>query len=236
MPLTCIAIDDEPLALALISDYIQRIPELKLLHTFEDAVSGARYLEHHPVDLLFIDINMPDINGTDLVRALKQQPLTIFTTAHRQFAYEGFELEAIDYLLKPIPFERFSKAVQRAVSLKAFRYPAPIPSDRHFFVRSEYRMIKIDCDQVMYVEGLEDYVKIHLANDKPVLSLMTMKAILEKLPPGVFRRIHRSYIIHTGKVISIHQKKVSLAGGKELPVSDTYLDFIQEWMQKSQVG
>ncbi|NCI48263.1 LytR/AlgR family response regulator transcription factor [Sediminibacterium soli] len=232
MPITSIAIDDEPLALALISEYAARIPELSLVQTFEDAISGAEYLRQYPVDVLFIDINMPDITGIDLVRSLEKKPLTIFTTAYKQFACEGFELEAIDYLLKPIAFDRFSKAVQRAGSLKAFRYPAHPATGQHFFVRSEYRMIRIECAQVQYIEGLEDYVKIHIDNEKPVLTLMTMKAIMEKLPAGLFRRIHRSYIIPLRRVKAIHNRKLLLDRGRELPISDSYLGFIQEWTQQ----
>jgi DNA-binding LytR/AlgR family response regulator len=230
IPVTCIAIDDEPLALTLISEYAARIPELRLLQTFEDAISGAQFLKENKVDVLFIDINMPDITGTELVRSLEKKPLTIFTTAYKQFAYEGFELEAIDYLLKPIAFDRFQKAVQRAISLKAFRYPEK--AGRHFFVRSEYRMIRIECDHVLYIEGLEDYVKIHLDNERPVLTLMTMKAMMEKIPAEIFRRIHRSYIIPVKNIRSVHNKKIMLHNGQELPVSDSYLDFIQEWSQK----
>lgn len=232
MPVTCIAIDDEPLALALISEYAARIPELRLLQTFEDAMSGAQFLKENKVDVLFIDINMPDITGTELVRSLEKKPLTIFTTAYKQFAYEGFELEAIDYLLKPIAFDRFQKAVQRAISLKAFRYPEKAAAGQHFFVRSEYRMIRIECDHVLYIEGLEDYVKIHLNNERPVLTLMTMKAMMEKIPANIFRRIHRSYIIPVKNVRSVHNKKIVLHNGQELPVSDSYLEFIQEWLQK----
>ncbi|HEX7692238.1 MAG TPA: LytTR family DNA-binding domain-containing protein [Sediminibacterium sp.] len=230
MPVTCIAIDDEPLALTLISEYAARIPELRLLQTFEDAISGAQFLKENKVDVLFIDINMPDITGTELVRSLENKPLTIFTTAYKQFAYEGFELEAIDYLLKPIAFDRFQKAVRRAISLKAFRYPEK--AGQHFFVRSEYRMIRVECDHVLYIEGLEDYVKIHLDNERPVLTLMTMKAMMEKIPAEIFRRIHRSYIIPVKNVRSVHNKKIMLHNGQELPVSDSYLDFIQEWSQK----
>jgi DNA-binding LytR/AlgR family response regulator len=193
-------------------------------------MSGARFLKENTVDVLFIDINMPDITGTELVRSLEKKPLTIFTTAYKQFAYEGFELEAIDYLLKPVAFDRFQKAVQRAISLQAFRYPEK--AGQHFFVRSEYRMIRIECDHVLYIEGLEDYVKIHLDNERPVLTLMTMKAMMEKIPADIFRRIHRSYIIPVKKVRSVHNKKIMLHNGQELPVSDSYLDFIQEWLQK----
>ncbi len=231
MELKCIAIDDEPFALELIRQYVAKVPELKLIQTFDDAITGGEFLRTNKVDLLFIDINMPDITGIELVRSLTDKPTTIFTTAYKKFAFEGFELEAIDYLLKPISFERFSKAVQRAISFHELRNPQKNADtgSEYFFVRSEYKMIKIELDNILYIEGLEDYIKIHLANEKPVLTLMTLKAIIEKLPVKDFKRIHRSYIIPVNKVKSILNRKVTLTNGTELPISDSYASFINEW-------
>jgi two-component system LytT family response regulator len=232
MQLKCIAIDDEPLALELIRQYVDRVPELQLVQTFDDAITGGEFLRANTVDLLFIDINMPDITGIELVRSLKNKPATIFTTAYKKFAFEGFELEAVDYLLKPISFERFLKAVKRVIDFHAVKYPAKTSTSEHFFVRSEYRMVKIELDEIDYIEGLEDYIKIHLANAKPVITLMTLKATLEKLPEEKFKRIHRSYIIPVNKVHSILNRKLTLTNGTELPVSDSYASFISEWMKK----
>lgn len=231
MQLKCIAIDDEPLALELLRQYISRVPELQLVQTFEDAITGSEFLRNNTVDLLFIDINMPDITGIELVRSLKNKPATIFTTAYRKFAFEGFELEAVDYLLKPIPFERFFKAVRRVIDFHAVKYPAQPVGPEHFFVRSEYRMVKIEMDKIEYIEGLEDYIKIHLTNEKPVLTLMTLKSVLEKLPADKFRRIHRSYIVPVSKVQSILNRKLKLSSGTELPISDSYASFVNEWTQ-----
>lgn len=199
MSLRCIAIDDEPLALELISEYAARIPELQLLQTFEDAISGGEFLRAHGVDLLFIDINMPDITGIELVRSLQHKPAIIFTTAYKKFAYEGFELEAVDYLLKPFSFDRFSKSVQRALMFRDMQQPQ---ADDALFVRAEYRMVRIEMEKILYIEGLEDYIKIHIENEKPLLTLMTLKAVLEKLPADKFMRIHRSYIIPAKRVRS----------------------------------
>ncbi|MDB5209586.1 MAG: response regulator [Sediminibacterium sp.] len=232
MQLKCIAIDDEPLALELIKQYIERVPELQLVQTFDDAITGGEFLRANTIDLLFIDINMPDITGIELVRSLKDKPATIFTTAYKKFAFEGFELEAVDYLLKPISFERFLKAARRVIDFHAVKYPAKAATDEHFFVRSEYRMVKIEMNEIDYIEGLEDYIKIHLTNVKPVLTLMTLKAVLEKLPEEKFQRIHRSYIVPVNKVQSILNRKLTLANGAELPVSDSYVAFINEWMKK----
>lgn len=232
MQLKCIAIDDEPLALELIRQYVDRVPELQLVQTFDDAITGGEFLRANTVDLLFIDINMPDITGIELVRSLKNKPATIFTTAYKKFAFEGFELEAVDYLLKPISFERFLKAVRRVIDFHAVKNSAKENCSEHFFVRSEYRMVKIELNEIDYIEGLEDYIKIHFTNAKPVLTLMTLKAVLEKLPEEKFKRIHRSYIIPVNKVQSILNRKLTLTNGTELPVSDSYASFINEWIKK----
>ena len=230
MELKCIAIDDEPLALELIRQYVARVPELKLVHSFDDAITGGEFLRQNKIDLLFIDINMPDITGVELVRSLKDKPITIFTTAYKKFAFEGFELDAIDYLLKPISFGRFYKAVQRAFTFYTLRHQKQgLPEDAYFFVRSEYKMIRIGMADILYIEGLEDYIKIHLAGEKPVLTLMTLKSIMEKLPEKEFRRIHRSYIVPLGRIKSVLNRKVTLTNDVELPVSDTYASFINEW-------
>lgn len=231
MVLKCIAIDDEPPALDLIAAYIERTPQLQLLQTFDDAISGSEFLRNNPVDLLFVDINMPDITGIELVKALEEKPMVIFTTAYKKFAYEGFELDAVDYLLKPIDFTRFSKAVSKALEYNEYRKNSQAAGANHLFVRSEYRVIKIGLDDIEYIESLEDYIKIHLVNDRPVMTLMPLKKVLEKLPGDKFRRIHRSYIIAVPKVKSVLHRKVQLANGKELPISDSYIDFVDDWMK-----
>ncbi|MBL7733190.1 MAG: response regulator transcription factor [Chitinophagaceae bacterium] len=229
MPLKCIAIDDEPLALALIKEYCSRCPELQLLHTFDDAISGSEYLRQHPADLLFIDINMPDITGLDLVRSLEEKPMIIFTTAHKQFAVEGFDLDAVDYLLKPISFDRFAKAVAKATEYYDYKMKPRQAAAENLFVYSEYRMVKVPLADIEYIESLEDYIRIHLTGSKPVMTLLTMKKVLEKLPAGQFKRIHRSYIVAAGKVKSVLNRKAKLISGTELPISDSYAGFINEW-------
>lgn len=231
--LKCIAIDDEPPALELIREYVARFPQLQLVQTFDDAVSGAEYLRQAAVDLLFLDINMPDITGLDLARSLQARPMIIFTTAYKKFAFEGFELDAIDYLLKPISFDRFSKAVNKAIEYQEYKSrPAETETD-HLFVYSEYRMLKVRLADIEYIESLEDYIKIHLSQAKPILTLMTLKGVLEKLPPHKFSRIHRSYVIASGKVASIQNRKVKLESGAELPISDSYTGFIKQWKANS---
>lgn len=231
MPLKCVAIDDEPLATELIRTYISRFPDLDLLETFEDAISGAEYLQKSPVDLLFLDINMPDISGIDLARALDIKPMIIFTTAYKQFAFEGFELEAIDYLLKPIDFERFSKAVHKAIDYHGYiNNTLPLTEDTSIYVHSEYRMVKIVLKSIEYLESMEDYVKIHLDHLPPVLTLMPLKKMLEKLPANEFKRIHRSFIVPVKKVKSVQHRKVRLTD-VELPISSSYSDEVKEWLK-----
>jgi len=226
----CIAIDDEPLALKILENYIASFPSLELIKTFEDAIEGASFLKNNKVDLLFIDISMPDLSGLELVSQLENKPMVIFTTAHKNFAHEGFELEAVDYLLKPIGIERFEKAIQKAEERYQFRKTRQEESNESIVVRSEYKMVKIALHDIEYIEGMEDYIKIHLKSDRhPVLTLMSLKGILEILPQNQFSRIHRSYIVPDILVKSIQNKKVRLNTDKELPVSDSYLGFIERW-------
>jgi len=229
--LKCIAIDDEPLALKLITRYVHQFPELQLMQTFDDAVSGAEYLKQGTTDLLFIDINMPDITGIELVRSLEKKPIIIFITAYKKFAFEGFELEALDYLLKPIDAKRFAKAVEKAIDYYKYKHTGPDEKqDSSLYVYSEYKMVKINLDNIEYIESMEDYIKIHQHNEKTILTLMPLKTVLEKLPADKFQRIHRSFIVAVGKIKSIHNRKVQLAEA-ELPVSESYMDFVRKWMK-----
>jgi DNA-binding LytR/AlgR family response regulator len=229
MQLKCIAIDDEPLALTLMKKYIADYPVLQLLHTFEDAVSAAEFLAKNKVDLLFIDINMPDITGVDLVRSLAEPPMVIFTTAYKNYAFEGYELQAIDYLLKPIDNKRFAMAVQKAVEINDRKNAAAPTGDESIYVHSEYRSIKINLADIEYIESMQDYVKIFLVNQpKPVLTLMTLKSLLEKLPETNFVRIHRSYAVAVNKVKSIHNRKIQMPS-IELPVGNSFADVVKTW-------
>jgi two-component system, LytTR family, response regulator len=228
----CIAVDDELPALDLIRNYVSQVPDLQMLHSFNDAVSAGEFLRNNAVDILFVDINMPDINGIDLVSSLPQKPLVIFTTAYKKFAYEGFELEAVDYLLKPIAPDRFKKSIGKAIELLQTRSMAKTQPAESIFVRSEYKMVKIELGDIDYIEGLEDYIKIHIANSRPVLTLMTMKSFIEKLPIDKFLRIHRSYIVSLDKINSVANKKAVLKNGTVLPVSDTYVADLNRYTGK----
>lgn len=231
MEIKCAAIDDEPLALNLLKKYISSFSELQLLKMFDDAVAGDEFLKKNKVDLLFIDINMPDVSGIDLIRSLPEKPMLIFTTAYKEFAIEGFDLDAVDYLLKPISFERFTRAVLKAIEYYQFKKGIEVKKQQALFVRSEYQVVKIELDEIEFIESVSDYLKIHRTNEKPVMTLMTVKSILEKLPAEEFKRIHRSYIVPVKKIKSIVNKKAKLSN-IELPISDNYIDIVREWKSK----
>lgn len=228
--LKCVAIDDEPLALELIKTYVDATESLTLVAIFEDAIAASEYLRLNKVDLLFLDINMPDITGIDLFKSLEFKPMLIFTTAYKNFAFEGFELSAIDYLLKPIDYVRFKKAIQKVNEYYQYQQQKEDnTTEECIFVHSEYRLIKIELKDIVYVESLEDYLKIHLQNGKFILTLMTLKRILEKLPPNKFSRIHRSYVVAVKHVKSILNRKINMSNGIVLPISDTYTSFVDDW-------
>ncbi|MBC7614670.1 MAG: response regulator transcription factor [Pedobacter sp.] len=233
MVLKCVAIDDEPLALALIKNYLERFPLLEMVKVFEDAISGAEYLNQHGVDLLFLDVNMPDINGVALARSLINRPMIIFTTAYRNYAFESYELQAIDYLLKPIDLKRFTIAVEKAIDFHQHKTQLQDKTeDQSIYIYSEYKMIKIWLKNIEYIESMGDYLKIYQTDtDKPLLTLTTLKKLLEKLPSAQFARIHRGFIVAIAKIKSIHNRKVQLAK-TELPIGDAYKDFIDQQKEK----
>ncbi len=228
--LQCVVIDDEPLAIELLEQYITEFPALELTGSYEDAISGADYLRKHHTDLLFIDINMPDISGIDLVSSLEVRPMVVFTTAYRHFAYEGFELEAFDYLLKPIDSERFSKTIIKAIDYHEYRQNPKSSTSDSIYVYSGYKLVRIPLNNITYIESFEDYITVHLSNDLPVTTLMSLKKVLEKLPERDFKRIHRSFIIPVKQVRSIHNRKIRLLSGEELPVGDSYVQSLNTWL------
>jgi DNA-binding LytR/AlgR family response regulator len=229
--MTCIAIDDEPLALEVIRRYTAETPKVKLLNTFTDAIQAGAYLKIYPVDLLILDIQMPDISGIQLLQGLKNPPPVIFTTAHPQYAVKGFELEAIDYLVKPFRFERFLTALERAEKrLLLSAVPAEESRERFLFVKSGYGTVRVNFTEILYIEGLDDYIKIHFTDQrKPVLSLMSLKSILEKMPAGQFMRVHRSFIVPLAHIRSVRKKFISL-GTAAIPVGDTFNEAVQAWL------
>jgi DNA-binding LytR/AlgR family response regulator len=221
----CIIVDDEPLAIDLIAAYIERMDDLEIVATTNSPIEAITLVQDIEVDLVFLDIQMPNITGLELVKAIPNLPQFIFTTAYPQYALDGFELNATDYLVKPIAFPRFVKAVSRAKELhdlKSKDVSGVQTSDEFIFVKSEYENVKINTADILYIEGLKDYIKIHIANSaKSVLTLMSFKAILDKLPQKHFLRIHRSYIVNITHVTS-HQKNKLIINNTRLPISDAF--------------
>jgi DNA-binding LytR/AlgR family response regulator len=229
MTKTCVAVDEDVLALELIKAHIARIPALTLLQEFDDAIATLDYLRTTLIDILFIDTQLHDISGIDLVRSLEKKPLVIFTVADNIFSDEGLQSGEIAYLLKPVGFDQFTKAVSKALDfLEIINKSQPEPEES-LFINSRYRLMKINLGDIEYIESQEDYLKIHIPGSEPVLTLMTLKKVLQKLPAGKFKRIHRSYVVATARVSAIQNRKAILASGQELPISSTYLSFIQEW-------
>jgi DNA-binding LytR/AlgR family response regulator len=238
----CIAIDDEKLALDLIEDDILKVPFLQLVKKCRNGVEALDVLQTEKIDLLFLDIQMPDISGIQFLKSLTHKPLVIFTTAYEKYALEGFELDVVDYLLKPYSFERFLKAVNKAqehLSILNKNSDQPVTeeisfSNQFIFVKSDYKLVKIEISEIQYVESLKDYVKI-VAGDKPIVTLSSMKAIEEKLVTPDFIRVHRGFIVNIRKIQYIHRNFVKV-GDKEIPIGDNYKEnFLQIINQKNKI-
>lgn len=232
----CIAIDDEPLALRQIADYIKKTPFMELSAQCESALQAMEVLENTPVDLMFVDINMPDLSGMDLVKTLDKPPLVVFVTAYSEYALEGFRVDAIDYLLKPISYVDFLKSANKVKSWLETHHPIPdeIKSNKEFlFIKSEYKILRINFDDIKYIEGMSEYIKIHLTSSKPVMTLLSMKSIEEQLPPDRFMRVHRSYIVSLEKISVIERSRIIFDGKVYIPVSDQYKAKFQSYIEKN---
>ncbi|MBN2813309.1 MAG: response regulator transcription factor [Bacteroidales bacterium] len=232
--INCLIVDDEPAALELLESYIGKVYFLTLVKKCQTAIEAMKILEENQIDLLFLDIHMPGVNGIQLLKSLINRPAVIFTTGYREYAFEGFENDAVDFLLKPFDFDRFLKAVNKAGNLfqKTSRQPEYSPERQRFiFVKADYKLVKINVDDILYVEGLKDYIKI-FTRQKLILTLMSMSAIEEKLPSEAFFRVHRSYIIAVGKIDSVSRHRV-IIGDKFIPVSIPYRNRFYTYIDKS---
>lgn len=230
MRLKCVIIDDEPLAIELIKQYVEKFPSLEVTQTFLNAIAGVEYLRSEETDLLFLDIQMPDITGLQLLRSLNKPPMVIFTTAYSQFALNAFELDVLDYLLKPVEFDRFEKAVGKAFNYYKFKNGIANVITESIYVRSEYQMVKVELDKVEYIESLDDYIKIHFTDKSTVMTLMSLKKLQEKLTYDKFIRVHRSYLVNLSKIKTIVNRKIQLSH-IEIPVGDTYAKQLNELLK-----
>lgn len=227
----CIAIDDEPLALDLLEDNISKIPYLQLVATCENALEAMKVLESQAVDLIFLDIQMPGLTGLQFIQSLRQKPMFILITAYEKYALQGFNLDVVDYLLKPVSLDRFIKAANKARELYELKNRKPeintVSEPEFFFVNVDYSQLKIVTADIIWIEGLKDYIKIHLKNvSKPVITRMTLKAMEEQLPASKFIRIHKSSILAIACITAVRKNSV-FVGTMELTVGENYQDNVR---------
>ncbi|MEI6138602.1 MAG: LytTR family DNA-binding domain-containing protein [Mariniphaga sp.] len=236
MKLKTIAIDDEPLALKLVSDYISKTPFLEMVGAFDNPLDAIDFLSEQTADLIFVDIQMPDLTGIEFTRSLEDPPKIIFTTAYEKYALEGYKLNAIDYLLKPFSYEEFLKAAGKArkqVELEINSLPTVEANNQFLFLKSEYKIRRINFNDILYIEGLKDYIKVYTTtDDKPVMSLNSVKSLELKLPEDKFMRVHRSFIVNLDKIDTIERSRI-IFGKVYIPVSDQYKDKFQEYLDKN---
>lgn len=246
MTIRCIAVDDEPLALDIIESYISKLPFLQLVKTCSSATEAMQVLQEEQVDLMFLDIEMPELTGIQFLNILKHQPLIIFTTAYPDYALEGFNQDAVDYLLKPIPFDRFLKAVTKAqerLQLKS-KPTDQAPSGNtqatasqleqdFMFVKADYKTIRVDFKDILWIEGLKDYIIIQ-TKDQRIITLLSMNKMMEKLPESKFLRVHRSFIVSLAKIDSIEKSRIKI-GNKEIPIGEVYKEHFLKWVEENNI-
>ncbi len=237
MILNCAIIDDEPLAAELLASYADKTPSLNLIGCYNSAVSAIKDIREKSIDILFLDIQMPELSGLEFAKLIPKQTKIIFTTAFDQYAIEGYKVNALDYLLKPISYENFLMSVKRAEAWFENSYKQDtFKRDKFIYVKSEYKHVQVPLDDVTYIEGLKDYVKFYFADDtKPVMSLMSMKNLEEFLPRPDFMRIHRSFIVHMSKAKLIDRMRI-VFGDIYLPVSDSYKDDVANYINEHTIG
>lgn len=232
-------VDDEPLALDVLETYVSQMDQIELVGRCENAFEAQKILKTEHVDLLFLDIQMPQLTGIEFLKTLANPPLTIFTTAYSEYAVEGFELDVVDYLLKPISLERFVKAVNKAEERLEANKSAneQAGGDEYFFVKADKKLVRVDFDDILYIEGLKDYVIIRMSTGR-VITLQTMKSLEMKLPAEVFRRIHRSFIINMKKIKAITGNMVEILEKdqtKQIPIGKNYRDELLELINKNRL-
>ena len=240
MNLNCLIVEDEPLARKLMTDYVRKISYLNLVDACSSPLAAMEILRQQSIDLLFLDIQMPEITGISLLKALQKKPMVILTTAYSEYALEGYELDVVDYLLKPITFERFLRAVEKASQRRMApaqqvveRIVAVDPSQPFVFVKDGTKMVKVRWEDILYVEGLKDYVTIHTKQQK-VVTLQRLKALEEQLPSDKFIRIHNSFIVAVDAIEVIHKGEVQI-GSALIPISDTYRKSFKDFIDRNQM-
>ena len=235
--ISCIAIDDEPLALDLLEDNIKQVPYLMLAGRFSNAIDALQLLKAQNIDLVFLDIQMPGLTGLQFIQSLTVKPMFILVTAYEKFALEGFNLNVVDYLVKPVSLDRFIKACNKAselFELKQKKSSGIKSNDDYFFINVDYSLVKVMYNNIIWIEGLKDYIKIHLkGSNKPIVTRMAMKSVEDQLPESMFMRIHKSYIVSKNFISAVKRNAVFMENATELPVGENYKDRIDELVNKS---
>ena len=232
----CLAIDDEPLALQQIAAYINKVPFLELAAQCQSALEARQFLSDDRVDAIFCDINMPDLNGMDFVKSLTAPPLVVFTTAYSEYAIEGFKVNAVDYLLKPFGMQEFMRAANRLQERLSIPASAPAETDDTLFLKTDYRIVKVNIPDIRYVEAMSEYLKVWIEGEtKPIITLLSMKKMEERLPDN-FMRVHRSYIINLDKIQEVNKNRVIMDADTYLPIGDLYKEAFQTYLDKKFLG
>jgi two-component system LytT family response regulator len=239
LKIRCLAIDDEPLALKQIGGYIRKTPFLELVSLCNNALDAMAFMENGGVDLVFVDISMPDLSGIDFVKSLQEKPLVVFTTAYSEYAVEGFRVDATDYLLKPIGYKDFLAAANKVKTrfelLKKGNSNTVQEQSKpdHLFVKSGYKLIRIELSEIKYIESMHEYVRLHMMKEKPVMTLTSMKSIEEQLPAEKFLRVHRSFIVNKDQIKMIERNRIIFENNVYIPVSDQYKAKFQEFLNNN---
>ncbi len=236
----CIAIDDEPLALRQIAGYIKKIPFLELVASCHSAKEAKEVLDKDGVDALFVDINMPDLNGLDFVKSLAVPPLVVFTTAYSEYAIEGYKVDAVDYLLKPFgltDMQRAAAKLQQRCTMMHAAQLSPVDDDDSIFMKTEYKVVRVRLADIIYVEGMSEYLRIYLqSQEKPVIALLSMKKMEERLQNSHFMRVHRSYIINLKNIKEMNKSRITLTNDASMPIGDLYKDRLNEYIAGKFLG
>lgn len=234
MRIKCICIDDEPLALKQISGYIRKTPFLELEAECRNAIEAMSILGEKDIQLMFIDINMPDISGMEFVKSLITKPYVVFTTAYSEYAVEGFQVDAADYLLKPVSYGSFLKAANKVKNLidltAGYQQETMKATSGHIFIKSEYKLIRIELADITYIESKHEYIQIHLVHSKPVMTMVSLKSMEEQLPAEQFMRVHRSYIVNLKKISVIERNRIVFEGKIYIPVGNQYKEKFQNFI------
>ena len=240
----CLAIDDEPLALRQLAAYIQKIPFLQLVKACESALEARQIMEEEMIDAIFVDINMPDLNGMDFVKSLAAPPLVVFTTAYSEYAIDGFKVDAVDYLLKPFGLDDMKRAANKVKSrydllnaTPTTTVTTPTDDDNTIFLKTEHRMVRVDIDKIRYIEGMSEYLRIYLEGvQRPLIVLLSMKKMEERLPSASFMRVHRSYIINLRKIQEVNKSRVIMDADTYIPIGDLYREAFNNYLEKKFLG